>query len=379
MKKVFERLLRRGATSPEVIALAGGLPADAQFPRRALSASFLRAVRGSAALQYGWPEGHATLREQIARRLTARGARVGPDDILVTNGAQQAIALACELVCKPGDEIAVDPLTYPAALELFRGRGLRPSAEGRGRVAYVMPVVGNPTGLPLDDGRRANLAADHGRLLIEDDAYADLRFAGPAGPPLLAEARERTFHVGTLSKVLCPGLRVGWLVLPPGFRDDARKLKETSDLQSGGLAQAIASDFLAHADFERYLARLRHFYAQRARRLLAALSIHAPAWRVQAPRGGFTVWVETAARAPEETLLSAALREGVSFDPGSSFRAEATEVPLAFRLCYSAADPGRFDEAIRRLVRAWRKVAALGTRDKVMSAPATRSLGGASS
>jgi len=301
------------------------------------------------------------LREQIAARLRARGADdLTADDILVTNGAQQAIAIATQLTRRRGDTIGVDRVTYPSALDLFRSLGVLPVTGTAVTAFYVMPVVGNPGGRQLSDDERRWLLSGTRALLIEDDAYADLCFAGPAEPPLLASARGRTFHVGTLSKILCPGLRVGWLVPPRRYRARAFKLKQASDLQAGGLAQAVASDFLARDDLERRLVRLRRFYRARASRLLRALEKHAPFWRVQPPAGGFGLWVETdAAEASEESFLALALEEGVSFDPGSSFRPDESETPLAFRLCFSAADPETFEEAVRRLVTAWRRALAV--------------------
>jgi 2-aminoadipate transaminase len=361
MKDALDHLLRHGAASPTVIAMAGGLPSEAQFPRRALSASFLRAVQGAPALQYGWPEGLRSLREQIAHRLNSRGAPLTADDVLLTSGAQQAIAIACQLVCKPGDRIGVDTLTYASALDLFRARGLVLSVDDHAGVAYVMPVVGNPGGRPLPPERRQRLLSCRDGFVIEDDAYAELAFAGPPCPPMVAEAPARVFHVGTLSKVLCPGLRVGWLVPPRRFRKRAWKVKQALDLQSSNLAQAVASDYLAHHNFERRLAILRRFYRRRAARLLEVLKTRAPSWIVQPPAGGFSVWVETQERASEETFLRLALAEGVSFDPGSAFRAQPGDDPLAFRLCYSAADPAQFDDGVRRLVRAWRRATAVDT------------------
>lgn len=362
MKEKLDRLLREHATAPHVVALSGGLPANAQFPRQELTASFLRVVQDPAALQYGWPEGLDRLREQIARRLRGRGADVSADDVLVTNGAQQAIGIALQLLCRPGDAIAVAPQTYPSALDLFRSAGVVPVASPTPRVAYVMPAVGNPTGQPLAAAARQELLDRADRLFIEDDAYADLSFAGPPAAPLLAQARARTLHVGTMSKILCPGLRVGWLVVPRRYRLRARRLKQSSDLQAGGLAQAVVCDFLDHDDLERRLRRLRRFYRNRARHLLRALDLHAPFWRFTVPAGGFSVWVETDADAPEDELLSQALAHGVSFDPGSSFRPDEATSPLAFRLCYSTADPARFGEGVRRLVEAWRKVRASAAR-----------------
>lgn len=356
MKPKLDLLLRNRVMAPGMLGLAGGLPTEAQFPRRALTASFVRVIADASALQYGWPEGMPRLREQIAERLGRRGAVVAPDDVLVTSGAQQAIAIAAQLTCRPGDAVSVAPQTYPSALDLFRSRGLLPTRADHPRVAYAMPAVGNPDGQTLSEEARQALVARPDRLVLEDDAYAELAFGASPGPPLLATAPQRTLHIGTVSKIVCPGLRVGWLVVPRRYRLRARQLKQAGDLQAGSLAQAVVSDFLAHDDLDRRLRRLRRHYRARATRLMEALVRHAPFWRFVAPIGGFSVWIDTDAELSEEAFLTAALDEGVSFDPGSSFRPDGAATPLSFRLCYSATEPERFDEAIRRLVKAWRRV-----------------------
>lgn len=362
----IEELQRRAAGDPRVIGLAGGLPNEAQFPRRALAVSFLRALNraGVPALQYGWAEGSERLRAFVADRLGARGADVKADQVVITSGAQQAIAIALDLTCRAGDRVAVDDETYPAALDLMRARRLRPvagpSALASSRAAYALPAVGNPRGLALAPAARHALLAS-GLPIIEDDAYADLRFDGPAPPPMLAEAPGRVLHVGTLSKSLCPGLRIGWLVAPRHLRRRALQLKQGEDLQSSSLGQAVAEDYLTGGagatgiDFESRLVKLRRFYAGRARRLARALRAHLPDWRFTPPEGGFAIFAEASAGGDETALLEAAIRAGVSFDPGSSFRASRSSRPLALRLCFSLAASDAFDEGARRLARAWKR------------------------
>ena len=352
----LDELLRAAAASRRVVGFAGGLPSPARFPRRALTAAFQRAMdrRDAAALQYAWPEGFEPLRSHIARRLARRGAAVAPDEIIVTSGAQQAITLAARLLLRRGATIGVDAETYPAALNAFRALGLVPTTSARARVLYRMPVIDNPRGLGMDSAaRRAVLTG--GRVIIEDDAYADLRFEGPAPTPLFTEARGRVVHVGTFSKTIGPGLRVGYLIVPRPLHERALREKADDDLQANSLSQVIVQEYLAHNDFDAFLARLRRHYARRARRLMAAVRRHLPAWSFAVPAGGFGLWLRADDAVDEATFLRNSVRGGVSFDPGSWFSCAPREAstPTTLRLCFSAVREDAIDEGVRRLARAW--------------------------
>ncbi|HEY4187189.1 MAG TPA: PLP-dependent aminotransferase family protein [Polyangia bacterium] len=352
-----EELLRSAASDERVVGFAGGLPAAERFPRRALTSAFLRAIgrRDAAALQYAWPEGLAPLRARIAERVAQRGVVVAADDIIVTNGAQQAITLAARLLMRRGATIGVDAVTYPSALTAFRTLGLVPTTATRASILYRMPVVTNPQGAGMDAAaRRAVLAS--GRFIIEDDAYADLHFAGPAPPPLLKAARNRVAYVGTFSKTLGPGLRVGFLIVPRSLQARALRHKADDDLQANSLSQLIVQEYLAHNDFDAFLVRLRRHYAQRARRLMAAVRHHLPSWTFEPPAGGFGLWVRADDRVDEVALLRHSVRAGVSFDPGSSFTcvAPAADQPTTMRLCFSSVAEDAMDEGVQRLARVWR-------------------------
>jgi 2-aminoadipate transaminase len=356
VEKRIERLQRIAAARPGVISLGGGLPADELFPRGALGRAFVRAMREplASALQYAWPEGREQLRAWIAARLRGRGADVSLEDVIVTSGAQQAIAIAAQLCFRRGDLVGVDSETYPAALDLFRTRGgvVRRSWHGDVRCFYAMPAIGNPRSRPMAKiDRRALLSREvH---VLEDDAYAELRFDGSVAPPLLAERRARVWHIGSFSKTLCPGLRVGWLVPPPAWRDRATEVKHASDLQASSLGQAILELFLERDDFDARLRRARRFYYARAARLLRAVRRHLPSWRCDEPEGGFALFLETGEPGDDRALLETATRHGVSFDPGCIFRADNGSMPLAVRLCFSCVGAHDLDEGARRLMRAW--------------------------
>lgn len=334
-----------------MIGLGGGLPANELFPRAKLSRAFLGVLErpDGDGLQYGWPEGSRGLRAWIASRMRARGAHLSEDDIIVTSGAQQALAIATEVLRHRGGAFEVDAESYPAALDLFRARGVR-MTTGHGRVAatYVMPGVTNPRGHGLSRERRAELLM-RGVPIIADEAYAELRFDGSLERPLLADARDRTWHIGTFSKTLCPGLRVGYLVPPPSDRPRALEIKHELDLQAPGLAQAILEEFVARDDFDTRLDRARRFYRRRAERLYALVRRAFPRFRIDEPEGGFCLYVETEDEGDDAQLLALATEHGVSFDPGSLFRHDAASSPIAMRLCFSATRIADFSVAIERL------------------------------
>jgi 2-aminoadipate transaminase len=347
----IERLQRRASAEDSVIGLGGGLPANELFPRAKLSRAFLGVLErpNGDGLQYGWPEGSRGLRAWIASRMRARGVPLTEDDIIVTSGAQQALAIATEVLRERSGAFEVDEESYPAALDLFRARGVRLTSK-RGPVAatYVMPGVANPRGDGVSPSRRAELLM-RGAPIIADEAYAELRFDGALERPLLADARDRTWHIGTFSKTLCPGLRVGYLIPPPNDRQLALQIKHELDLQAPGLAQAILEEFLARDDFDARLDRARTFYRRRADRLLSLVRRAFPRFRVTEPEGGFCLYVETDEEGDDAALLALATEHGVSFDPGSLFRHDQSSSPIAMRLCFSATRTADFAVAVERL------------------------------
>jgi 2-aminoadipate transaminase len=345
----IERLQRRSAGQPGVLTLSGGLPAPETFPVRSLGRSLTGL--GRDALQYDWPEGRSGLREWVARHLRQRDVKVEHDEVLITSGAQQALDIALQVSTEPGSSIGVPEACYPLALALFRARGMSPESKLVDEATeYTMPAVENPTGCALDPAERVRLLARQ-RLILEDDAYGDLRF-GRQHPPLHASAPDRVFLIGTFSKTLCPGLRVGWLVAPPRFRELARRAKQLSDLQANTFAQGIVERYLAAEDFEERLVWLRTFYERRATALVDALRKRVPYLRFREPEGGFSLWASLEESGEDTELLATALRHGVSLDPGSDFRSTPGSRGLCFRLTFSSLPPRQMDEAVKRLARA---------------------------
>jgi len=329
----IDRLQRIAAARPGVIALAGALPARELIPRAELARALAEVTAGEEALQYGWPEGDAALRGWIADRLRGRGADIGADRVIVTAGAQQALAITAAALA---GTVTVGDATYPGALGVFER-----VVERGGEIRYVMPGVSNPHGVDIDHV--------HDGTLVADEAYAELRFDGRTPRPLLGDA---VWHIGTISKTIAPGLRVGWLIPPPAAHAAALAAKQAMDLQSATLSQAALARLLATFDLDGHLARVRACYAARAAALAEALARHVPALRFREPEGGLSLWAELDAAADTElALLEAALREGVMVDPGSAFRPRPGG-PLALRISFSNAPSHALEEGARRIARA---------------------------
>jgi 2-aminoadipate transaminase len=356
-----DALAREAASQPDVVSFAGGLPDPALFPARALGRALESALHGHVeeALQYGWPEGSEALRAHVARSLVARGAKVSPAQVIITSGAQQALSLSLAALSAHAT-IGVDREPYPGALDIFRaGHASLGSLTDAAHAYYVMPSLSNPRGQRMSSSQRRALlghAAKQRAFVIEDDAYEGTWFANEPSTPLLAEAPERVFHIGTFSKTLCPGLRIGWLVPPPKLLQRVLRKKQSQDLQANGLAQALLVRYLEGDQFARHQRRSRLRYRRKAAALTASVSKHLPDLRFDAPRGGFSLWLEGDFALNQNTLLAASIKAGVAFDPGYVFRRERRSSSFALRLCYSAVPEADIDKGIRRLASALDKL-----------------------
>jgi 2-aminoadipate transaminase len=354
----IDQLMRTGAAVDGMITLGGGLPAGELFPRQSLSSSFLRIVSDprADALQYGWAEGREGLRTWVTERLRLRGANVNAGDVIITSGAQQALAIATQVIFQRGMRVGCDPETYPGALDLFEARGIEPvlaSKDAHG--LYVMPAVNNPHGGSMSEEARRELLAlarAGGAPIIEDDAYAEIRFHSAPPRSLLADDPDLVFHVGTVSKTLCPGIRVGWLVVPTRYRQQALEAKHAHDLQSNSLTQVLLEDFLAHNDYSALVARASRFYHRRARHLARTLKRRIPELRFVMPEGGFTIWAQTDLVGDDRELLETAHQHGVCFDPGRSFCLSKEPAPISMRLSFATEPTPKQTEGVERLARA---------------------------
>ncbi|MGW3566074.1 aminotransferase-like domain-containing protein [Streptomyces sp. NPDC000941] len=362
---------------PEVISFAGGLPAAELFDAEAIRAAFDRVLAEAPreALQYSTTEGDPALRAATAARLTARGLPTDPDALLVTSGSQQALTLLATALLEPGDTVVVEDPTYLAALQCFSFAGARivsvPSDEDgldpaaldalvereRPKLLYTIPTFQNPTGRTLPAERRravAEVAERRGLWIVEDDPYGELRFAGEPVPWIasLPEAADRTVLLGSYSKIMAPGLRLGWLRAPATLRRACAIAKQAADLHTPTVTQMAAARYLTDADLDAHLAHVRDAYRDRRDALLAGLPEALPdGSRWNRPDGGMFVWASLPEGYDATERLRVAVAHDVAYVPGAPFFAGAPD-PAAMRLSFVTHTPDEIAEGLRRLAKA---------------------------
>ena len=376
MSKVLDRItssaireLLKITERPDVLSLAGGLPAPEAFPAAALAAALSAVVtEDPSSLQYSATEGHRPLREWAAAR---HGAT--PEQVLVTNGSQQGIELVARATVDPGDVVALADPGYVGAIQAFRLsgaflHGVPCDADGldtdaleaalhdglRPRLVYVVPSFHNPAGVTLSRSRTlhlAELADRYGFLILEDDPYSELRWRGEAPPPLQQLAPDRTIALRTLSKILAPGLRVGFVLAPDELVSSLGLLKQATDLHTSTVAQRAAHAVVTEPGFlDAHLSRIVPIYEARAAALVDALHAHiGDRFRFAEPDGGMFVWCSS--DVDTSSLLTRAVDQGVAFVPGRAFAVDADH-GRSLRLSFATASPSELDEAVRRLATA---------------------------
>ncbi|TSE31836.1 2-aminoadipate transaminase [Tepidimonas thermarum] len=371
---------------PGIISFAGGFPDAALFDVDGIREATLAALdsQAGAALQYGATEGLDALREQLAAFMAGKGARdVTATDLIVTTGSQQALDLIGKALISPGDKVIVEAPTFLATIQCFKLYGAelitvpvddqgadvealeRLIAQHRPKFVYLIPTFGNPSGAQMSLERRRRvleLAVRTRTLVVEDDPYGDLYFDVPPPPSLLALSHEVPggraclVHCGSLSKVLSPGLRIGWMVAPPLLLAKATMCKQFSDAHTSTFAQATAAQYLASGRMPATLQRVRGIYAQRAAAMVQALQqTLGAAIDFVPPRGGLFVWARLtgAGGGPTDAVALAqrAIAHGVAFVPGAPFFARDPDV-ATLRLSFATVDEERIREGVRRLAAA---------------------------
>lgn len=379
IRELFKYLSR-----PGMISFAGGYPPPVLFDQPGLAAAADRAFSAAPVdcLQYAATEGLPMLREQLQTLMARRGCAVALDELMVTTGSQQGLDLLVKVLLAPGDAVLVERPTYPATLQALRLAGcelagvstdaagldtealaahLAGQPRGRYRLLYCVPSFANPTGACLPLARRLALlalAAEHDFLIVEDDPYGALRFAGEPVPSLLAlqahvpGALGRVIHLSSLSKVVAPGLRVGWMAAPLPVRQRCAIAKQTVDLCTSPWAQRIAAEYLADGALDRHLPVLVAGYRAKAERMLKGLAGLADRLEVAPPQGGMFVWGRCRHGVVARDLFERAVAHDVLFVPGTAFFCDQAD-PGSVRLSFAAPGLEEIDEGLRRLGRAF--------------------------
>ncbi|MEV0639529.1 PLP-dependent aminotransferase family protein [Streptomyces sp. NPDC050619] len=359
---------------PEVINFAGGLPAPEFFDQEGIAAAFrdVLAEMPARALQYSTTEGEPGLRSALAARMSVRGLPTDADDVLVTTGSQQALSLLATALLEPGDTVLVEDPCYLAALQVFGfagarvvavpgdGEGLDPVAleelvvRERPKLLYTVPTFQNPTGRTLSAERRAavaSVAARRGLWIVEDDPYGELRFEGERVPWIAShqEARDRVVLLGSFSKVMAPGLRLGWLRAPGELRRACAVAKQAADLHTPTVNQLAAARYLADQDLDAHVGRVAAVYRARRDAMLAGLPEALPAGSAWSrPEGGMFLWVRLPESYDTVALLPQVVRRDVAYVPGVPFYAGEPD-RSTLRLCFVTQTPEEIGEGLRRL------------------------------
>ena len=357
--------------NPKAVFFGGGVPPTDAIPVARLREGADRAwADGAETLLYGEVKGYRPLRELIAERMAARGAMVDPADVLITNGAQQGIDLAARIFIDPGDIVLTEAPTFMDALRVFRSHEAEPvgvpvDEEGlqvdvlatlldrlprRPKFLYTIPTYQNPMGVSMSSARRralVDLAGERGLGIVEDDPYGELSYDGDPLPTLKSLDPEVIF-LGTFSKVLAPGLRVGWVASSPRLREAFFNVKEGTDIHNERImTRTVYHTALGFLD--EHIAVTSAIYRSRRDAMLAALEREMPAgvhWTT--PQGGFFVWVTLPAQFETDAMLPDATDRGVIYLPSSWFYPDRSWT-RSMRLNFSAQPEERIGEAMRRL------------------------------
>jgi DNA-binding transcriptional MocR family regulator len=370
------RALFAVASRPEVVSLAGGMPFVSALPQELLLTAVDRTVRdhGAVALQYGSGQGTPRLREQILEVMALEGIRAGVDDVVVTTGSQHALELVSKLFLDPGDVVIAEGPSYVTALVVFRSYqaevahvemdelGLIPQSlrdtiarlreQGRRiKFLYTVPSFQNPMGVTLTWERRMEvleIARENDILVVEDNPYGLLYFDQPPPQAMRSVDEEGVIYLGTFSKTLAPGLRVGWAVAPHAIREKLILANEAAVLSPSSFTQTVISEYLSTADWKGQIETFRGVYHERRDAMLGALQEQLPTLRWTVPNGGFYIWLTLPDYLDAKAMLPRAVKELVAYTPGTAFYADGGG-RNAMRLSFCYPSPDFIREGIRRL------------------------------
>lgn len=359
---------------PGIISFAGGLPSPDTFPIEAMQAACARVLTqdGQAALQYAASEGYGPLRDWVAQELKNQGMHVGADQVLITTGSQQGLDLVAKVLIDAGSRVLVETPTYLGALQAFTPMepvidgvasdeqgvlpdALRARADGA-RFAYLLPNFQNPTGRTMSEARRAavaQVAADSGLPLVEDNPYGDLWFDHAPPPALAARHPEGTLYLGSFSKILAPGLRLGYVVAPRPLYPKLLQAKQAADLHTPSFNQRVVAEVLKDGFLDRHVPTIRARYRAQCQTMLAALEKtfghpgqagdDSLCWN--RPAGGMFLWTRLPRGLNAIDLLPRAVEQGIAFVPGSAFFVQDPD-PRSLRLSFVTPNAGEIERGV---------------------------------
>jgi 2-aminoadipate transaminase len=370
LQSSFIREILKITQRPEIISFAGGLPSPATFPVERMKAAYDKVLSetGKVALQYGPTDGYAPLRAWIADSLSAAGTKILPEQILMVSGSQQALDLIGKVLIDEGSRVLVETPSYLGALQAFSvygpefasvatdDDGLVPSSiEGvagganRARLLYSLPNFQNPTGRSLSVARRQELVETCARLglpLIEDDPYGALSYSGEPMPKMVAMNPDGVIYMGSFSKVLTPGIRLGYVCAPLPLVRRLELAKQAADLHTAQLTQMVVHEVVKDGFLDEHIPTIRTLYGNQCQAMLDAMAEHFPAsvsWT--RPEGGMFIWVTLPKQIDAMKLLDTALAARVAFVPGAPFYANEGETNT-LRLSFVTVPPERIREGI---------------------------------
>jgi 2-aminoadipate transaminase len=364
-------LLKQAAES-NAISLAGGLPSEELFPTDAMQETFEKVISEHSveALQYSWTEGHEPLREQISQYMSSRGVQAKPTEILITHGVQQGLDLLSRLMIDTYDPILLESPTYVAAInafELQKARFLTINRTTHGidirhlknilikekpKLFYFVPTGHNPVGNTISEKQRLEIleiADKYNTIIIEDAAYSELEYDSPEKLLRAYSCNKNVIYLGSFSKILSPGIRVGWIIASEEIIKQLVLIKQAADLQTSSLSQLVLSVYLAGNSLDDHIQKCLKYYRKHRDIMLDSIRKNFPEEvRYTKPSGAFSVWVELPEKISSEKLLKQALKNGVAYEPGIVYFPN-DKANNFIRLSFSNSKPELIREGIKRL------------------------------
>lgn len=371
IREMFKRM-----ADPEIISLAGGNPASELFPGEELSkiAGKILMTSPTLALQYGTTDGYPQMRECAKKRAEKVNSVSEDDAILIMTGANQGIDLAAKAVINKGDKIIVESPSFIGSLNAFRTyeaqlvgvkveddgmsmEGLEEALKNNSdvKMIYTIPTFQNPTGttMPLEKRKRLlELAKEYDVLILEDNPYGDLRFSGEEVPTIKSLDDEgRVIYAGSFSKILSPGMRLGYLVANAAIAEKIEMLKQVNDVHTPMLTQLMCVEFMKKYDIDKYIAKNRELYGKKCAKMVESMEKYFPEGKVKwvVPEGGIFLWCEIPSIEDITPIVDKCLEKKVAIVPGSNFATDINAPSNMFRLNYSSASLEKIEEGVRRL------------------------------